>query len=124
MTGLAVSKRALDEHLVGDVVPDGRDAHDFAGGETDERDGQGDVDPPAVLPDALRGELADRFAGSHSLDEAGELMAPVVRSEEADGLADHLVGAVAVDTLRTTIPAHDDAVEGGADDGVVGVVGG
>ena len=42
------------------------------------------------------------------------------RDEDRQWFADDLLGGVAVKPLRTFVPADDDAVEGLADDGVVG----
>jgi hypothetical protein len=53
--------------------------------------------------------------------EDGRLLVQMIRRDEnRDGLADGLVGGVAEDALGPLVPAHDDAFERLADDGVVG----
>ena len=118
LVGLA-PQRLLRPFARGDVAVDPGGSDHPAAGVADRREGQGNVDPLAVLVHADRLERLD-------LDPLPELLEhrrhqrPLVRGDDqVQRAADRLAGRVAVDPLRPGVPARDDPVERLADDAVL-----
>src|SRR4051812_32911919 len=97
-------KRSLLEQGIRDVTRDRRDAHDRSVSRADRRYGERDGDPFSVLADARRDQLGC-LAAPGALENRLELLAPLRRNQERDRTTDHLRRRVAVDPLRTGVPA-------------------
>ncbi len=104
----------------GDVARGGGGAGHAPRRVPDRRDGQAHVDPAAALGEARRLEVADALPVVQPDQDAGQLVAALRRHDQGDGAADRLLGAVAVEALRGRVPADDAALEGAADDRVLG----
>ena len=66
--------------------------------------------------------MVDALATPKLLHDPGQLVRAVFRDEDRDRPAHDLFGRVAVDPLRSFVPAGDDSVERFSDDRVVGRV--
>ena len=84
------------------------------------RNGERDVDPPPILGDADRLIVLDALAAPKPSEDV--LLFPVQfrRDNPGDRLPYHFVGLVSENCGRTGIPRRDDAIQGLADDGVIG----
>jgi hypothetical protein len=63
--------------------------------------------------------MIDRFAAAYLFQEFLQFMQAVDWNQTIDRIADHLVGRISEQTLRSSIPAGDRAVQRLADDSVV-----
>jgi hypothetical protein len=63
--------------------------------------------------------VLDAYAGAESREDSWFFVYMIFRDENRDWLADHFVGGVAEDALRSGVPARDDAFERFADDGII-----
>src|SRR4051812_1897529 len=117
---LAVAEGFGSADLIGDVAGDFGCADNVSGKISHRGDGERDIDEGTVfaLTDGM--EVVDALAAAEALDDAGFFVPALTRDDEGDVLADRLIGAVSEHVFRTLIPTADDAVEGLADDGVVG----
>ncbi|MGY4372017.1 hypothetical protein ACVW1A_008082 [Bradyrhizobium sp. LB1.3] len=79
-----------------------------------------DVEPTAVLSDADRLVLGDRFVAADPVQDTPDLGLAVVRHNDVDRLADGLRGGIAEQMFGGLVPAGDDTVERLRDDGVIG----
>ncbi len=103
-----------------DVTGDLRGADDPAVGRADGRDRERDIDPGAVLAQALRFVARHALALLDALDDEPLLPHALGRQEHRDGSADDFVGGVSEEALGAGAPDANDAVEGLAHDGVLG----
>ena len=107
----ALALRDVARHLGGADDPSASVAH--------RADRQRDVDAPSVLGQPHGVEVLDHLAESQPREDLVLLGAEFLRHQQGDGLAEHLVGAVAVHPGGTLVPAGDRPVQGLADDRVV-----
>src|SRR3984957_440491 len=56
-------------------------------------------------------EMVDTLSSSDARQDRALFVLPVLWNDDCDGLANSLVGSVAKDTFRTSIPARDNAIE-------------
>ena len=86
----------------------------------DRRNGDNDVERPAILvkPDGLK--VGDRLARRNISEKGLFLLQPVRRDDVADRLADHLLFAITEHALSGAIPADDDTLKRLAHDGIGG----
>src|SRR5262249_35473468 len=89
-------------------------------GAVDRRDGERDVEPPAVRRHPLRAKALDVIAVTDLREQRGDLAVAFGERQDRGVLADRLLGRVAVELLGGLVPAHDRAVEAGGDDRVPG----
>jgi hypothetical protein len=106
--------------LQGDVAGDFGRTNDHAVAVADGRYRQRDVDPAAVLADAVALEVVDALAAADRGEDRAHVVGAVDRHEALDRGADHLVARVAEDALGRLVPGGDHALQGLRDDGVVG----
>src|SRR5690606_19763875 len=107
--------------FVGDIPGDLRDAGDFAACR-DGRYRQRNIDQFAAFGDALGFKMFDGLTGPHALQNIFLLLVPLFGDDFQDRLPDHFRGRIAKNLFRGVVPAHDDAVQCFADNGVVGTV--
>ena len=100
-----------DALLFGDVARDFRHADDAARGVEDRRDGERNVDQPAVLAAAHGFEVIDALAAADAGEDVVFLGLTIGRDQDADRLADQLRGGVAEQPLGPRVARLDDAVE-------------
>ena len=86
----------------------------------DGRDADRDVEARAVLAHAHRLVVVDAFAAAQPRHDGRQFVRAVRRDDQRDRLADRLGRRVAIEALGGPVPAGDRALEGLADDGVVG----
>ena len=104
----------------GDIARDLGGSDDVSGGISDRGDGEGDIDERTVLAAAGGLEVVDALAVTHAFDDIGFFVPALAGDDQSDVLADGFFGEVAEDAFGGFVPTGDDAVEGFADDGVVG----
>jgi hypothetical protein len=75
-------------------------------------------DAPAVLRDAHRFEVLDALAACEPLEYPLLFVPELLRNDDRDRLADHLLRRVAEQPPRTAVPRRDASVERFADDRV------
>src|SRR5579862_5169858 len=95
--------------LLGDVARDLRSADDAAGIVDDRRHSQRNCDHAAVLAPAYSLEVLDALAAADTAQDARLFVEQVLRNEDRDRLADHLLLKVAEQPLRALVPGRDDA---------------
>src|SRR5262249_12887450 len=84
------------------------------------RHGERYVDAAAILGDAHGLVMVDAFAALQPREDLPLLAVQFRRDNAKDRLADHLARLVAEDPRRARVPRGDAALDGFADDGVVG----
>src|SRR5579883_2218664 len=114
------SQRFLGALLARNVARDRRAADDGPATVPDRRGRPGNVDRATILPLSHGLERLDRPPSPKLRQDMLLLAEPVGRNEDSDGAADHLVRAIAEQSLRAAIPARNGAVERLADDRVLG----
>ena len=115
-----IAELVLVAESVADVARDRAGANDLAVGVADRRHGQRHVNEGAVLSRANRLVVLDPFAGSDPGEDLRDSVGMRWRHEHRDRLADHLVGGVAIQALGARVPADDRAIDGLADDRIIG----
>src|SRR6185369_7049004 len=113
-------ERATRPSLFGDVASDFGSADYLAVGAFDRRYGQRDVDTRTVFPHANSLKVFDALTSAQPRQNLRFLIEVIRWNDDGDGLADYFVGGVAEDPFRPLVPTGDDALEGFADDGVIG----
>ena len=109
-------------HLDADVTHDRREPYDATHRVAGRRGRDVDVDEAAVLAPTSGPEALGRAAGDQPLPHPVPLLHLVGRQQHVDRGADHLVLVVAEQPLRGGVPAVDDAVTVGTEDGVAGLL--
>ena len=105
-----------------DIARDLRGADDRAGVVADRRDGQRDVERPAVLGDPHGLEMLDALAAAQPREDVVFFGLPLGRDQHPDRPADELVGRIAEQPLGGGVARLNDAVEILREDRIVGRV--
>src|SRR5215207_3821513 len=116
--GLCACERILTAATLRDVSDELRCADQPARAVAYGRVGYRDVDEAAILVHAY-GLGALDFAGCSALQNLDLLGFSTRRNQRRHSAPDHFLGGIAEQLMSTFVPAGDDAVECGADDGVV-----
>src|SRR5690606_18023199 len=114
-----IERGLLEPHALGDVARDLRRAYhaSIAVVYGRHRHRNRNELPVLALPDGL--VVPHCLTGPDASEDEVLFVLPIGWNDDADGAADHLVGAVAKDAFGRVIPELDDAVEVLADDRVV-----
>src|SRR5262249_23235023 len=108
---LTLAQLSFEFLALGNVAGDLGTSDDRAARTADGRDGQGNIDLLAVLPEPDGFEVLDASTEADLLNEAGFLVGVFRIEQDADGLTDGLPLGVPEDLPGAEIPASDDAVE-------------
>ena len=104
----------------GDIASDLGSADDTAGGIGHRGDGERDVDGRAVFGATHGFVVIDVLSAAEAFENGGLFAVAVPGDDEGDVPADRFRGGEAEKTLGAAIPTGDEAVDGLADDGIVG----
>src|SRR5262249_44172173 len=108
----------LQAPLFGDVASDCGGANDVSLGIHHRRNAERHFDWLATFADARRFEPLNTRALADALEVATHFVVPLRRAEHCHRLADCLFSRVAIQSLSAGVPAHDDALERLAKDGL------
>jgi hypothetical protein len=115
-----ISQLAFQAVFLGDVARDLRRSHNLAIGVANRRNGERDIEQPAILRLSHRLEALDALAATQALENDVLLVLPIVGNQQRnDGLPHRLLRRIAEEALSGRVPRRDDAVERRADDRVV-----
>ena len=119
MAGFAVPQGRLGPFAIGDVARNGRGPVDPSRRVVKRRDRHGNIDPRAVLPHADGLIMRNPLPLGEPLENPGQLGRMIGRHENRNGLADDLLGGVAVEFLRPVIPTENGPLQRLGDNGVL-----
>src|SRR5208283_133976 len=103
----------------GDIPADTRRASDLARRVLDWRNGQRYIQPPAVFAHAHRLTARNSLSLAGIFQRMAQLLEVVRRSQDGNGLPNHFLSTITVQTLRSTVPTDNDPLQANADNGVL-----
>ena len=103
--------------LLGHVPDDRIHSDDGAVSAMDRRDGENDRKRRSVLSETYALKIHDTVAGPDLCQDLADFAGSILGSQVLTGLADHLLAGEAEQPFGGRVPARDDALKRGADDG-------
>ncbi len=113
--------RVLDTTALGDVTSDFGSADNGTRGVAKRRDGDRHQNVLAIFTDTCGFKVTNSLASGNAVKNIDLFVDAVGRHKHAHGLADSLGCGITENTFGSSIPGGDGAIEGFADDGVVGI---